>query len=59
MKKLLAAVLALAVGFTLFIPAALADDGLSLDETGQIVAVAIEAAARVYAVWRVPNAVRE
>ncbi len=35
--------------------AALADDVLSLDETGGIVATAIVAAGTVWAVWRVPN----
>ena len=56
----IAKAIAAAVGMVVTVlTAALADDVLSLDETGQIVAVAIEAAARVYAVWRVPNAVRE
>lgn len=35
--------------------AALADEVLSLDEVGQLVAVVIAAAATIWGVWRVPN----
>lgn len=36
--------------------AALADDVVNAGETGTLIATLIEAAATVYAVWRVPNA---
>lgn len=35
--------------------AALADDVLSVDETGNVIAVVIAAAATIYGVYRVPN----
>lgn len=51
-KAVVAAVGAVATVAT----AALADDVLNVSETGTLVATAIEAAATVWAVWRVPNA---
>ncbi len=53
--KIAKAVVAAVGSVITVLTAALADDVLSLDETGGIVASAIVAAGTVYAVWAVPN----